>query len=147
MTIQEKAVAESLQEFGIASRAAETPEELYLAVFVHAFLTSVALNPKQSRNGIKANWNCKFATIPNDEENPTGVKNRTLNGHYDWVASKLAAAKALRFTDARSTAEIQASTVAQGLLTLTPRLWMGLPGAFDATVAAKKAPATLDASF
>ena len=144
--VEKAAVAKSLQEFGLASRAAKTPEQLYLAVFMHAFLSSVAMNPKQSRNGIKANWNCKFATIPNGEI-PTGVKNRTLDKHYEGVVSKLAAAKALRFTDARSTAEIQASTVAKGLLTLTPRLWMGLPGAFDATVAAKKAPATLDASF
>ena len=147
MTIEENAIAKSLQDFGVASRAAKTPEELYRAMFEHAFLTSVALNPKQSRNGIKANWNCKFATKPS-REIPKGVKNRTLDKHYEWVVSKLQLGDALGFNpDGRSTAEIQASTVAQGLLILTPRLWMGLPGAFDANVAAKKAPATLDASF
>ena len=140
-------LASSLQQFGLDSRAANTPEQLYLAMYKHAFVSSMALNPKQSRNGIKANWNCKFATKPSTEI-PKGVKNRTLDKHYEWVVSKLQLGNALGFKpDGRSTAEIQASTVAKGLLTLTPRLWMGLPGAFDATVAAKKAPATLDASF
>ena len=140
-------LASSLQQFGLDSRAANTPEQLYLAMYKHAFVSSMALNPKQSRNGIKANWNCKFATKPSTEI-PKGVKNRTLDKHYEWVVSKLQLGNALGFKpDGRSTAEIQASTVAEGLLTLTPRLWMGLPGAFDATVAAKKAPATLDASF
>ena len=60
-------LASSLQQFGLDSRAANTPEQLYLAMYKHAFVSSMALNPKQSRNGIKANWNCKFATKPSTD--------------------------------------------------------------------------------
>ena len=110
----------SLEDFGnIVKQDGIDADGVMLALFDHALVSQVALNPKASTRGIRGHWAVKVQYRDKARSMP-------IAKHYEFVTSKLKG-----FSDDRSGAEVLDSLIAQKALVRTRSNWIGLPGAFS----------------